>query len=972
MSVKQLLDLISSKENQFRGKKFDLPKEHDVESAGVKSGEIFLHQAECIESFFTAWPLNGIIHLPTGAGKTRVALEIIKRCNKENPKTKFIWATYPVSLIRQGMARLVEISPSLFRDSSLQSFIWADSKTLKSSLNQADIVFLMRDHLGILLEKSIKTNNSLRAFLSDTENRLVIIYDECHQMGAELLRERWTKFQESIPQNNVSIIGLSATPLPTTGEGKDFLRKVFPAMHQCKGVYPHLETLIYYSANNKDLVDREILCPINLSLQKTGIFDIPRQILVQVIGSSKIISSLPTKPTRDRLEEFARQFNRDVMSSKAVLDFLGKQIGDHLSTLGKTLVFVPTIEAANYLTSVFHNHPKVGLGRVSVVHSKIGEMGEIDENDNDQDPSNPYKQIKEFQDRRDKPCVMVNVGMLTTGFDDPKIKTVVLARLTLSKNLFWQMIGRGTRGPLVDGTTDVFVIDPIRLTDKFSVFDGYFKNIEAPTIYEIESNSDQGDNDGIPSGESHPVIDSLPLPGTDEKESICIDEDIRQDVISALIAFLGGYNGISGDDLLKIVKETQVRYDDKSERWQLSKVVDQKQLSDSNHLSFCNQLIKNAEKNLQADLFWLNNYLPRIFNEEDIDEFFTTVKFVEAHAISTSSDYKKKMKELKMNNLPEKKAEKEIHFNKSSSNQKPENIPQLVKIENELTIDKMVFSTDNSYLLGIEERGGKIKLWDAFNGKELRTFNHDGSCWIYSASFSMDNRYLLSVGSGNVKIWMVNDGCEYQTFEGGYEEAILSPDNCNLLMGHRNLFTLYQVDNKKKLKIFPVTEPKTSNKRRIDAIAFSPAGCYALAGQNYGTLRLWEIDSGKELGVLRPTHYRSVGTVVFSFDGNYALSSHGSSQGPDLILWDIKNLQELQIFRGHSDRIRTTAFSKDGNYVLSGSDDKTLKLWALKNGQELKTFTDHSDQVLAVAFSQDGRYVISAGRDNTIRRWLIE
>lgn len=970
MSVKQLLDLISSKENQFRGKKFDLPKEHDVESAGVKSGEIFLHQAECIESFFTAWPLNGIIHLPTGAGKTRVALEIIKRCNKENPKTKFIWATYPVSLIRQGMARLVEISPSLFRDSSLQSFIWADSKTLKSSLNQADIVFLMRDHLGILLEKSIKTNNSLRAFLSNTENRLVIIYDECHQMGAELLRERWTKFQERIPQNNVSIIGLSATPLPTTGEGKQFLTQVFPVKQKCQGVYPHLETLIYYSANNKDLVDRKILCPINLSLQKTGIFDIPREILVDVIGNSGIISSIPANPSKDRLEDFAKQFNRDVMSSRQVLDFLGKAIGDHLSTLGKTLVFVPTISAANYLTSVFRNHPKVGEGKVSVVHSKIGEMEEINQNDNNQDPFNPYEQIREFQNRGDKPCVMVNVGMLTTGFDDPKIRTIVLARLTLSKNLFWQMIGRGTRGVLVKGTSDVFVIDPIRLTDKFRVMEGYFDGIKAPNINEIAI--ELVDNQ-IFSQESHPTIDSLPIPGSDDSP-MDIDQTIREDVTHALRTFLGGDNAIPVDVFVKITKEIQVGYDEKNQKWQLVKVVDQQQLLDSNHLSFCNQLIKNAEKNLQADLSWLNNHLPPIFNEENIKTFFATVQFVEAHAITTLSAYNKKMTQLMIGSLPQKEAEKEIHVNKSSSNQnksssnqKPENIPQLVKIENELTIDKMVFSTDNSYLLGIEERGGKIKLWDAFNGKELRTFNHDGSCWIYSASFSMDNRYLLSVGSGNVKIWIANDGCEYQTFEGGYEEAILSPDNCNLLMGNRNVFTLYQVDNKKKLKVFPVTEPKTSNKRRIDAIAFSPDGCYALAGQNYGTLRLWEIDSGKELGVLRPTHYRSVHTVIFSFDGNYALSSHG----PDLILWDIKNLQELQIFRGHSDRIRTTAFSKDGNYVLSGGDDKTLKLWALKNGQELKNFTDHSD-VLAVTFSQDGRYVISASRDNTIRWWPIE
>lgn len=268
-------------------------------------------------------------------------------------------------------------------------------------------------------------------------------------------------------------------------------------------------------------------------------------------------------------------------------------------------------------------------------------------------------------------------------------------------------------------------------------------------------------------------------------------------------------------------------------------------------------------------------------------------------------------------------------------------------------------------ILGIDRQQGNIKLWDAFDGKEIRTFKHGD--WVSSASISMDNRYLLSVGDDDVKIWMVNDGCEYRTFKGGYEEAMLSPNNFNVLMGNRNLFALHRVDNKEKLRVFPVTEPNRSNKRRVDTIAFSPDGCYALAGQNYGTLRLWEMDSGKELGVLRPKRYCSVHTVVFSFNGNYALSSHS----PDVILWDIKNLQELQIFRGHSDLVRAVAFSKDGNYILSGGDDKTLRLWTVKNGQELKIFTDDSD-ILAVAFSQDGRYVISASRDNTIRRWPVK
>ncbi|MFB6350723.1 MAG: hypothetical protein ABEN55_09380 [Bradymonadaceae bacterium] len=88
---------------------------------------------------------------------------------------------------------------------------------------------------------------------------------------------------------------------------------------------------------------------------------------------------------------------------------------------------------------------------------------------------------------------MVNVGMLTTGFDDPKIRTVVLARLTFSTNLFWQMIGRGTRGLEIDGTRDCFVVDPIRLTRKYRVYDGYRPEITGGYSKYDERKGDIGD-----------------------------------------------------------------------------------------------------------------------------------------------------------------------------------------------------------------------------------------------------------------------------------------------------------------------------------------------------------------------------------------------------------------------------------------------------------------------------------------------
>lgn len=65
--------------------------------------------------------------------------------------------------------------------------------------------------------------------------------------------------------------------------------------------------------------------------------------------------------------------------------------------------------------------------------------------------------------------ILCNFGVLTTGFDAPKIRAVVIARPTTSVVLYEQMIGRGMRGPLNGGTDLCTVID---LADNITRFHG--------------------------------------------------------------------------------------------------------------------------------------------------------------------------------------------------------------------------------------------------------------------------------------------------------------------------------------------------------------------------------------------------------------------------------------------------------------------------------------------------------------------
>ncbi|MCX8565975.1 MAG: WD40 repeat [Glomeribacter sp. 1016415] len=106
----------------------------------------------------------------------------------------------------------------------------------------------------------------------------------------------------------------------------------------------------------------------------------------------------------------------------------------------------------------------------------------------------------------------------------------------------------------------------------------------------------------------------------------------------------------------------------------------------------------------------------------------------------------------------------------------------------------------------------------------------------------------------------------------------------------------------------------------------------------------------------------------YTRDGRwFALAS-----GRVIQLYEAETSQWVYTYVGHQDKVTSLAFSDDGQWLASGSRDKTVKLWLVSGGRSLVyTYSGHQDKVTSLAFSVDGRWLVTGSDDKTLKLWHL-
>jgi len=381
-----------------------------------------------------------MIQMPTGAGKTALAMhsiyDFLRVSEEENPL--IVWMAHTDELCEQAIESFkLGWSGAGTKEVNLLR-LWGNTKKDLDQLPKTPVFAVASFQTANSMIKT-KKGKLFDLFLKIRDRSSLLVVDEAHMALASTYNDA-IRFFAGI---NCKIIGLTATPgrhgidedTEETEKLADYFeRNILNLNEFCKDKTPI-----------KYLQDRKILSKVERLVLQTN-FDLNfTNSEIKKLESTGLLSDKKLKESGD-----------DTRRTHLIID----QIQKLVEKKRKILVFSPSKDSSDTYASLLK-------AKNIKAESVTG----------DTPFSTRKRSVADFSDG--KIDVLINYGVFTTGFDDPKIDCVVVARPTYSVVLYSQMIGRGLRGPENNGTEDcllVDVLDNISSQPDIEIACNYFAN----------------------------------------------------------------------------------------------------------------------------------------------------------------------------------------------------------------------------------------------------------------------------------------------------------------------------------------------------------------------------------------------------------------------------------------------------------------------------------------------------------------
>lgn len=369
---------------------------------------LFEHQraaARRTERMLFEGPHRGVLHMPTGAGKTRTAMHLVASHLSASEPTLVVWLAQNIELLDQAADEFQKSWRFLGnRDVGLWR-LWGNKRVDLANAKDGLVV-------AGLGKMSALEKNSVNDLLTLADRVSLVIIDEAHQAIAPTYRSVLDAL--ATKRTTTRLLGLTATPGRTWDDlSKDEeLSEFFGREKVMLEIEGHPDPVTY-------LMEEGYLArPHFRTLNVQAGLDLSQE---DMKGLSQAID-VPG----DVLERLGQSTQRNLR--------IISECENLVSSHRRVIVFAPSVANARMLAAIM-----VARGTEALVVT--GESA----------PAARERAIRRFKSQAPEPIVMFNYGVLTTGFDAPQTSAAIIARPTKSLVLYSQMVGRATRGVRAGG-----------------------------------------------------------------------------------------------------------------------------------------------------------------------------------------------------------------------------------------------------------------------------------------------------------------------------------------------------------------------------------------------------------------------------------------------------------------------------------------------------------------------------------------
>ena len=395
--------------------RFSGPVSIDLRNANAPEVPLHKFQEDAVDalekSFITDDNDAGLLVMPTGSGKTRVAAYfLLTKMIKEG--YQIVWLTHRHLLIEQPAENLYTFSGLVKANNPAAKIL----RMLCVSGNHASIrqAEIKDDILILSVQSTVRSLDFLKRVL---RSKVIIVVDEAHHSIAPSYRKIIDCIRKS-KNRKTKLLGLTATPVRMNEHGTAELTNLFG-------------NRIIYNVSAADLITQGILA---------------EPVFEQISTDYEVTTTVDEmKYIRKYGEIDPSLVERIAMSGERNKVIIDRYL-NYRERYGKTLIFALNINHCLTLHKDLISH---GIRCDYVYSGRENNAGVIE------------------QFRNNKLDVLININILTEGSDVPDIQTVFLTRPTASEVMLMQMVGRGLRGLGAHGTEKVYIVD---FHDKWDVF----------------------------------------------------------------------------------------------------------------------------------------------------------------------------------------------------------------------------------------------------------------------------------------------------------------------------------------------------------------------------------------------------------------------------------------------------------------------------------------------------------------------